>query len=177
MVKNKKSTEVEGVTQGVVEGKIFLIRGKKIMLDRDLAALYKVSTKVLKQAVKRNMVRFPEDFMFQLRKDEFESWRSQFVTSNRDKMGLRYRPYAFTEQGVAMLSSILNSKRAILVNIQIIRTFARLREMLATHKELRKKIEIMEAKYDYQFKVVFDAMKELLTPPVKPNRRIGFHRD
>ena len=99
------------------------------------------------------------------------------MTSNRDKMGLRYRPYAFTEQGVAMLSSILNSKRAILVNIQIIRTFARLREMLATHKELRKKIEIMEAKYDYQFKVVFDAMKELLTPPVKPNRRIGFHRD
>jgi histidinol-phosphate/aromatic aminotransferase/cobyric acid decarboxylase-like protein len=145
------------------------------MLDRDLARLYEVGTKALKQAVKRNLERFPEDFMFELTKEEFENWRSQIVTSNGDKMGLRYRPYAFTEQGVAMLSSVLSSKRAISVNIQIMRTFTKLRGMLTTHKELREKIEDMEKKYDGKFQVVFTALKELMAPPPeKPKRRIGF---
>ena len=135
--------------------KIYYVRNKKVMLDRDLAELYGVKTKVLKQAVRRNMKRFPEDFMFELSKEEFENWRSQFVTSNSDKMGLRHNPMAFTEQGVAMLSSVLNSDRAIQVNIQIMRAFTKLREMLSTHEELRKKIEAMENKYDSQFKAVF----------------------
>jgi hypothetical protein len=147
------------------------------MLDRDLAPLYDVEVKYLKRQVRRNADRFPEDFMFQLTKEEFEKWRGQFVTSNSaDKMGLRYPPYAFTEPGVAMLSSVLCSKRAIMVNVQIMRTFIKLREMLMTHKELKEKIERMEARYDYQFKVVFDAIKELLEPPAKAKRTItGFH--
>jgi hypothetical protein len=112
------------------------------MIDRDLAELYGVQTKALKQAVRRKIKRFPTDFMFELTKEEFGDWRSQFVTSNRDKMGLRYRPMAFTEQGVAMLSSVLNSDRAIQVNIQIMRAFTQLRQMAATHKELRRKLRL-----------------------------------
>ena len=133
--------------------KIYLIRGQKIMLDRDLAELYGVQTKVLKQAVRRNISRFPNDFMFELTDEEFQNWRSQIVTSKSDRMGLRYKPMAFTEQGVAMLSSVLNSKRAIQVNIQIMRAFTRLRQMLSTHDELKKKIESMEKKYDENFKI------------------------
>ena len=145
------------------------------MIDADLAYLYDTDTKVLKQQVKRNIERFPEDFMFQLSKEELGNWRCQFVTSNStDKMGLRYPPYAFTEQGVAMLSGVLNSPRAVKVNIQIMRTFTKLREMLATHKDLQKKIESMEGKYDHQFKIVFDAIKKLLEPPEKTKSRIGF---
>ena len=121
-----------------------LIRGQKVVLDRAIAELYAVKTKVLKQAVRRNINRFPNDFMFELTKEEFENWRSQFVTSNRDKMGLRYRPMAFTEQGVAMLSSVLNSDRAIQVNMEIMRAFVRLRQMLATHKELARKLAELE---------------------------------
>jgi hypothetical protein len=157
-----------------IEKSILLIRGQKVMLDRDLAELYAVKTKVLKQAVRRNITRFPEDFMFELKKEEFENWRSQFVTSNRDKMGLRYRPMVFTEQGVAMLSSVLNSERAIQVNIQIMRAFTRLRQMLSTNEELRKKIESMEKKYDRHFQVVFEAIKQLMEEAEKPKRRIGF---
>jgi hypothetical protein len=164
------------VPQEVIETKIFFIRGKKVMLDRDLAMLYGVETRTLNQAVRRNMKRFPEDFMFQLTPDEMKNWKSQIVISNKEKMGLRKRPYAFTENGVAMLSSVLNSDRAITVNIQIMRTFTRLREMLMTHKDLKEKIEAMEQKYDYQFKIVFDAIKELLEPPVKPKKKIGFLR-
>jgi hypothetical protein len=144
------------------------------MLDRDLAELYGVETKVLKQAVRRNNKRFPGDFMFELNAGEFNDWRSQFVTSKSDKMGLRYRPMAFTEQGVAMLSSVLNSERAIQVNIQIMRTFTKLRQMLASHEDLRRKIETMEQKYDQQFKVVFDAIKLLLEAENKPKPKIGF---
>ncbi len=152
-----------------------MIRGFKVMLDRDLADLYGVNTKALKQAVKRNIDRFPSDFMFKLNKEEFTHWRSQIVTSSSgDRMGLRYAPMAFTEQGVAMLSSVLNSKRAIQVNIQIMRTFTRLRQMLTGHKELEKKIEVMEAKYDEQFQVVFEVIKQLLTEEEKPKQRIGF---
>jgi hypothetical protein len=157
-----------------IEKSILLIRGQKVMLDRDLADLYGVETKVLKQAVRRNITRFPEDFMFELTKGEFENWRSQFVTSNRDKMGLRYRPMAFTEQGVAMLSSVLNSKRAIEVNILIMRAFVKLREMVSSHKDLLRKVEEMEKKYDHQFQVVFEAIKQLMKEAEKPKRRIGF---
>ena len=170
----ERQKETSLVTQETIEGKILLIRGKKVMLDRDLALLYEVQTKALKQAVRRNSKRFPDDFMFELTTQEFENWRSQFVTSNKEKMGLRYKPMAFTEQGVAMLSSVLNSERAILVNIQIIRTFTKLREMLATHKDLQKKVVAMEGKYDKQFKIVFDAIKQLLKLPEKPKKRIGY---
>ena len=144
------------------------------MLDRDLAELYEVETKALKQAVRRNIDRFPPDFMFELSVEEFENWRSQFVTSNPDKMGLRYRPMAFTEQGVAMLSSVLRSKRAIQVNIQIMRAFTQLRQMLSTHEDLKRKIEEMEEKYDEQFRIVFEAIKQLIETEGKSKRRIGF---
>ncbi|MBW2000767.1 MAG: ORF6N domain-containing protein [Deltaproteobacteria bacterium] len=157
-----------------ITSKIYLIREKRVMLDRDLAGLYGVKTKALKQAVRRNMKRFPEDFMFELTQEEFGSWRSQFVTSRGDKMGLRYPPMAFTEQGVAMLSSVLNSERAIEVNIAIMRAFMRLRQMLSTHEELKRKIEAMERKYDRQFRVVFEAIKQLIDTKDKPKKRIGF---
>ena len=156
-----------------IESKIYLIRGKKVMLDSDLAELYNVETKILLQAVKRNKDRFPEDFMFQLVQKEYEILRSQIVTSSWG--GRRYLPYAFTEQGVSMLSSVLNSKRAIQVNIQIMRTFTQLREIIENNKDIRKKIEEMERKYDAQFKIVFEAIKHLIEPAVKPKRRIGFY--
>jgi len=157
----------------VIESKIYMVRGRKVMLDRDLAKLYGVKTKVLNQAVKRNKARFPEDFMFQFTKEEAEeillfSSRSQLVTLKRGQ-NIKYLPYAFTEQGVAMLSSVLNSERAIQVNIQIMRTFAKLRQILATHEELRRKIEDLERKYDQRFKVIFDAIKALVRPQKKRN--------
>ncbi len=142
------------------------------MIDHDLAALYGVETKVLIQAVKRNLERFPEDFMFLLTEKEFKILRSQFVTSSWG--GRRYIPYVFTEQGVAMLSSVLRSKRAIQVNIQIMRTFTKLKSLLATHKDLQRKIEEMEKKYDQQFRVVFDAIRALITPPAPKRKKIGF---
>lgn len=167
--------DIEVVPQYQIESKILFIRGRKIMLDRDLAMLYGVGTKVLNQAVKRNIARFPGDFMFQLTKDEFVNLKSQFVISSWG--GTRKLPYAFTENGVAMLSSVLNSERAIAVNVQIMRTFTKLRELLATHKELRQKIEEMEKKYDYQFEAVFDAIKRLLEHPQKSVKKIGFIRE
>jgi len=154
---------------------ICLIRGQKVILDRHLAALYCVPTKVLKQAVKRNAERFPADFMFVLSCKEFADWRSHFVTSNQDKMGLRHAPMAFTEQGVAMLSGLLNSPRAIQVNIAIMRTFVRLREILASHAELAQKLGELEQKYDSQFRVVFDTLHQLVTPPETSRKEIGFH--
>ena len=157
-----------------ITNKIYLVRDQKVMLDRDLAELYDVETKILKRAVRRNIDRFPNDFMFQLSKKEMGDWRCQFGTSNGDKMGLRYAPMAFTEQGVAMLSSVLNSKRAIQVNIQIMRAFTRLRQMLSTHKDLKKQIEAMEEKYDQQFQIVFEAIKQLLETDAKPRKQIGF---
>lgn len=159
-----------------VESRIFLIRGEKVMLDVDLADLYEVETRALVQAVKRNITRFPGDFMFQLTQEEFDGLRSQFVTSKPGgRGGRRYLPYAFTEQGVAMLSSVLRSERAILVNIEIMRAFVRLRQMLASNAELARKLEALETKYDAQFKVVFDAIRELMTPPEpKKKRPIGF---
>jgi len=137
-----------------IENKIFLIRGKKVMLDRDLAVLYGVKTQALNQAVKRNLRRFPEDFMFRLTHTEATNWISQFVMSKKQRMGIRRQPYVFTEQGVAMLSSVLKSERAIDVNIQIMRTFTKLREMLSSNHLLRKKLEELEKKYDSHFKVI-----------------------
>jgi hypothetical protein len=156
-----------------IENAILFIRRQKVILDVDLARLYGVSTKVFNQAVTRNKDRFPSDFAFQLTDQEFHSLRSQIVTSNR-RGGRRYRPYAFTEQGVAMLSSILRSKRAVQVNIEIMRTFVRLRRMLASNEELARKLAVLESKYDAQFKVVFDAIRELMNAPTGKRRRIGF---
>ena len=173
-MKNKVNTML--TPQEVIANKIFLIRGQRVMLDRHLAGLYGVPTRVLNQAVKRNIKRFPDDFMFQLTKEEFKHWRSQFVISNSDRIGLRRAPYAFTEQGVAMLSSVLNSERAITVNIHIMRTFVKIKEMLMTHKGLQQKIESMEKKYDKQFRIVFEAIKQLIKEEQKPKKSIGFHK-
>jgi len=152
-----------------------LIRGHKVMLDDDLADLYDVQTKVFNQAVRRNRNRFPSDFMFQLTDREYDSLRSQIVTLNSGRGRHRkYLPYAFTEQGVAMLSSVLRSNRAVQVNIEIMRAFVRLREVLATHKDLAAKLEAIEKKYDAQFKVVFDAIRQLMIPPEPKKRKIGF---
>jgi hypothetical protein len=172
----RPSSRQELVLPGAIEPQILMIRGQKVLLDRDLAKLYLVSTKALNQAVRRNLDRFPEDFMFQLSQAELENWKSQFVTSNSAaKMGLRRCPYAFTEQGVAMLSSVLKSKRAVQVNIAIMRAFVRLREILATHKDLAEKLRAMERKYDKQFQVVFQILRQLTAPPPdSPKRRIGF---
>jgi hypothetical protein len=158
-----------------IASKIYLIRGIKVMLDRDLADLYGVETRILNQAVNRHKKRFPEDFMFQLSKSEYDFLISQFVTSKKSgRGGVRKMPYAFTEQGVAMLSGILNSDRAIAVNIQIMRTFTKLRQMLSTHKDLKRKLKAMEKKYDEQFKIVFEAMAQLLEADEKPKKKIGF---
>ena len=164
-----------------IENKIFQIRGKRVMLDRNLAILYEVETRILIQAVKRHLKRFPEDFMFQLTKEEVVNLRSQFVISSWG--GARYLPYAFTQEGVAMLSSALNSERAILVNIQIMRAFVKLREILSTHKELVHKLGELEGKvdkHDTEILMIFDAIRQLMTPPPEPTpeqpkRRIGFH--
>jgi phage regulator Rha-like protein len=165
------------VPQEVIETKIIFIRGRKVMLDKDLAQLYGVETKALNRAVKRNVDRFPDDFMFRLSREEYNDLlRYQFGTLKRGQYS-KYLPFAFTENGVAMLSSVLNSKRAVQVNIQIMRTFTRLREMLMTHKDLKEKIEAIEKKYDYQFKIVFEAIKQLLEPPEKAKKKIGFLRE
>lgn len=172
-----------------IERAILIVRKMRVMLDEDLAALYGVETKALVQAVKRNLERFPADFMFQLTKNEFadlKSWdagketadfepdlRSQTVTSRWG--GRRYAPYAFTEQGVAMLSSVLRSQRAVEVNVEIMRAFVRLRELLATHKDLAAKLVELEQKYDEKFRVVFQAIRQLMEPPPgKPKGRIGY---
>jgi len=144
------------------------------MLDADLGELYGVTTKVFNQAIQRNMDRFPEDFMFRLTEEEYSSLRSQFVTSKTGRGGRRYLPYAFTEQGVAMLSGVLNSRRAVQVNIAIMRAFVRMRRMLVSHEELSRKVDALEGKYDSQFRVVFDAIRALMEPPKPPRRRIGF---
>ena len=160
----------------VIEKKIILIRSEKMMLDADLAVLYGVETKLLVRAVKRNIDRFPVDFMIQLDKEEYENLRCQLGTSSRWG-GRRYLPYAFTEQGVAMLSSVLNSERAIKVNIEIMRSFVRLRQMLSTNAELARKLAALEKKYDIQFKAVFDAIRQLMAPPAHKRRQIGFHEE
>ncbi len=156
-----------------IESLIFLIHSQKVMLSPHLAELYDIEPRVLVQAVKRNIDRFPRDFMFQLSDDEFANLKSQIVTSSWGG-SRRARPYAFTEQGVAMLSSVLRSKRAVQVNIEIMRAFVRLRQLLASHTELAGKLLEMEKKYDEQFKVVFEAIRQLMTPLAKPRKKIGF---
>jgi len=161
--------------------RIRTVRGQKVMLDADLAELYGVQVKALVQAVKRNLERFPEDFMFQLMEQEVKSLRSQIVTLDAQPAGrgrhAKYLPYAFTEQGVAMLSSVLRSSRAVQVNVEIMRAFVRLRELVGQNRDLTRRLNDLESKYDRQFKVVFDAIRELMTPPAKPRRRIGFVQD
>jgi hypothetical protein len=158
-----------------IERIIFLVRGHKVILDQDLAHLYGVETRALVQAVKRNVARFPGDFTFRLTADEHAALRSQSVISNPPgRGGRRYSPYAFTEQGVAMLSSVLRSERAILVNVEIMRTFVRLRQIFQANADLARKLADLENRYDTQFKVVFDAIRQLMTPQQPPRRRIGF---
>ncbi len=175
-----------------IEQAIFLIRGHKVMLDADLTALYGVETKSLNLAVRRNLDRFPDDFMFRLTQEEFErlrfhagtsntrsesgksNLRFQNETSSESHGGRRYPPYAFTEQGVAMLSGVLRSERAVAVNIEVMRAFVRLRQMLASNEELSRKLAALERKYDGQFKAVFEAIRSLMTPASPPRRRIGF---
>ena len=160
-----------------IASKIIFLRREKVMLDRDLARLYGVETRVLKQAVKRNIERFPEDFMFEFTREELDNWRSQIVISNSDKMGLRYKPMAFTEQGIAMLSSVLKSKRAIDVNIQIMRAFVRMRRIISENKELADKLDKLEKrmdKTDGNVEVIFTAIRQLMAPPETPKRKIGF---
>ena len=157
------------ISAEVITTKIFLIRGKRVMLDRDLAQLYKVETRVLNQAVKRNRTRFPKDFMFSLTKKEIMRISQTVISLKFSKTA-----YVFTEQGVAMLSSILNSERAIQVNIQIMRVFTQLRRLLLTNKDLKRKIEEMEKKYDKQFAIVFQAIKQLLEPPPAKERLSDF---
>jgi len=166
------------IAEEVVIKSIYEIRGIKVMIDRDLAKLYGVETKYLKRQVRRNIERFPDDFMFQLSKQEFYNWRSQFGTSNAsDKKGLRYAPYAFTEQGIAQLSSVLKSERAIKVNIHIIRLFTKMREMLLNNKEVFLKLEQMEKNVlqnSDDVRMIFEALKQLINNPVPPRRAIGF---
>jgi hypothetical protein len=156
----------------VVERKILLIRGQKVILDVDLAELYGVTTKVFNQAVKRNIDRFPKDFMFQLTADEALSMRSQFVTAS--KRNIRYRPHAFTEHGIIMAASILNSQRAIDASVFVVRAFIKLREMIASHKDLARKLNDLEKKYDGQFQIVFEAIRQMLEVEEKPKKKIGF---
>lgn len=159
-----------------VERSILLLRGHRVMLDTDLASLYDVSVKRLNEQVRRNRERFPDDFMFQLSPDEAASLRSQTATLKTESRGQhrKYLPYAFTEQGVAMLSSVLRSPRAVQVNIEIMRAFVRLRKMLESNALLTRKLAALEAKYDSQFRVVFEAIRGLMAPPEKARRRIGF---
>ncbi len=188
--KKKLTTTSLIVPVQLIERRIYLIRGQRVLIDFDLAQLYGVSTSQLNQQVTRNKKRFPEDFMFRLTKEEAESLRSQFATSNPDlrsqivisnkgRGGRRYLPYVFTEQGVAMLSSVLNSEQAIEVNIAIMRAFVRLRHMLETNEELNRKFAAVVKKlstHDKYFRVVFDELKKLAEKPVSPTRQIGFKR-
>ena len=175
---DKKQTDLM-LPNEIIENKIYVIRGQKVMLDRDLAELYQVETKRLKESIRRNITRFPEDFMFEMSKEEFLNWRTQFATSNSEKMGLRYAPFCFTEQGVTMLSCILNSERAIHLNIQIVRIFTKMREMLADNLSLRLDVEQIKKKLENQDKnieLVFNYLDELIEKQEnpKPKKQIGF---
>jgi ORF6N domain len=163
------------VPTALINQKIFFVRSTRVMLDADLAQLYGVATKNLNKAVKRNASRFPSDFMFQLSSKDLHGLRFQVGTSKPGRGGRRFAPYAFTEQGVAMLSSVLRSARAVQVNVAIMRTFVRLREMLATHEELRRKIDVMEKRYDARFQAVFETIRQMLETPIPAKKPIGFH--
>ncbi|MCX6761741.1 MAG: ORF6N domain-containing protein [Candidatus Moranbacteria bacterium] len=190
MAKNENLRFQNGISSAVPDeriiSQIYFIRGEKVMFSSDLATLYGVEMRALNQAVRRNIERFPEDFAFELNKKEFEIWKSQIVTSNPKNKNLKSQfvisswgghrkpPLVFTEQGVAMLSAVLKSKRAVAVSIQIVRTFVKLREILSTHKQLREKVELMEDKYDKSFKVVFQMIARLMKEDTEPRKKIGF---
>jgi hypothetical protein len=169
----KRATSL--ITSDQIERAIHIVRGEKVMLDSDLAALYGVTTKRLNEQVRRNRDRFPKDFAFRLTSKEFTILRSQFATSSLDWGGRRSMPLAFTEHGAAMLASVLNSPIAVDASIQVVRAFIRLRELLVSHKDLVKRLDELEAKYDKQFAVVFEAIRQLMTPPELPRREMGFH--
>lgn len=177
MRKTKKKNQFL-VPEETVISRIYFIRGQKVMIDRDLAELYDVETKRLKEAVKRNLSRFPSDFMFTMNTSEFKNWRSQFASSNSNvRMGLRYKPFCFTEQGVTMLSCILNSPRAIEVNIHVIRVFTRLRETLMSNKDILHKLEKLEkqvSKNSEDVSKIFSVLRQLLQEPESPRKRIGY---
>jgi len=170
------------IPDDVIMNKIYFIRGVKAMIDRDLSVLFNVETKRLKEAVRRNINRFPTDFMFEMSKIKLDNWRTQFATSHADKMGLRYSPFCFTEQGVTMLACILNSERAIEINIQIVRIFSRMREALTNHLNLKIEIEEIKKKllkHDQNIELVFNYLDELIRKEKnsKPRKRIGFNTD
>lgn len=172
-------TKMKTLPDEVIASKIYVIRAQKVMIDRDLAALYGVETRALKQAVRRNTERFPDDFMFEMTPKEMKRWAKEHITSQSDLMGLRHPPFCFTEQGVTMLSCVLNSKKAIDINIRIIRIFTRMREMMLTHKDILLKLEKLEKhviRHDEDVTVIFDSLKELLEPETGPMRKIGFKR-
>jgi hypothetical protein len=172
-------SKVLRLTETLIESKIYFIRGQKVMLDFDLAEMYAVETKRLKEQVKRNADRFPEDFMFEMSEEEFANWRSHFVTSNSLKMGLRYKPFCFTEHGVLMLSSVLRSEQAVQVNIQIMRVYSKMKELLMMHKDILVKLEKLEKKtdkHDDQIRVIFDYIKKLIEQPKERTERIGFKK-
>jgi phage regulator Rha-like protein len=173
----KHQPEIPMIPDETLINKIYFIRNQKVMLDRDLATLYGIQTKRLKEQVRRNIQRFPKDFMFQLNKSELDNWRSQIATSNSEIMGLRYQPFAFTEHGILMLSSVLNSSRAIQVNIRIMRLFTQMRKMLLTNHEILLKVERMEKRMDEsdeKVKIIFDYLKKLLNQPLPQRNKIGF---
>lgn len=172
-----KNSQQIAIPEEVVMSKIYLIRDEKVMIDRDLANLYGVETRVLKQAVRRNLKRFPEDFMFEMNMEEFNYWRSQNVTSKSDQKGLRYTPFCFTEQGVAQLSSVLNSERAIAVNIQIIRLFTKMRKLLLTHKDLLSEMEEIRKKVtgqDEKIELIFKYLRQFISDWKTPGKKIGY---
>jgi phage regulator Rha-like protein len=169
------SEKISLVPMERIERAILFIRGEKVMLDSDLAAIYGVETSALNRAVKRNISRFPADFMFKLTQKEAKALRCQFGISNKGRGGRRYLPYAFTEHGALMLANVLNSERAAQTSVMVVRAFVRLRQMLAANADLARKMDALENKYDKQFKIVFDAIRQLMSPPQSKRREIGFH--
>ena len=167
-------TKTDHMSIEKIEKAIYIIRGEEVMLDRDLAFLYGVETKTLNRAVKRNLQRFPPDFMFQLTDDEAKALRCQTGTSNNERDGRRYLPYVFTEPGIAMLSSVLSSERTIAVSIEMIRAFIKLRELFASNAELARRLDELESTYDKEVKIVFDAIRKLMTTPARDRKEIGF---
>ncbi len=162
----------------VIINKIYVIRGQRVMLDRDLAELYDVQTRRLKEQVRRNINRFPEEFMFELTKEELNEWRTQYASSNRDVMGIRIAPFVFTEHGILMLSSVLNSEKAVQMNIQIIKTFVQLRKLANNYEEIMAKIQQIESQTNEQFSEIYEVLQRLLSKPEeKPRKQIGYKAD
>jgi len=175
---NQKMSEKITIPDEVILNKIYVIRGQKVMLDRDLAELYDVETRRLKEQVRRNMSRFPEEFMFELTKEELEEWRTQYSSSNRDVMGIRIAPFVFTEHGILMLSSVLSSEKAVQMNIQIIKTFVQLRKIANNYEEIMAKIQQIESQTNEQFSEIYQVLQNLLSKPEeKPRKEIGYKKD